>query len=337
MYDLPQNTMLTYSANPMFDPLDFSNLPTAKLAEELKAFEISQQGKMPSPESDALSFYFMNHAFHVMKSKFNPLERLDPEMAFVAEQHIQTTNEIAKRLFFYSIVIAIEEARFMPSQSASFFNYLENSFGRDFMLYAKKNFREGQGFGKFGELDMTCGAFTSGMMAVFAFGKWQHGFGGRGWTPIAALAADCVSGNISFEGFADQAFSLCHNNGSMFNKGHFYKCYTQFIYNILDIQDSGQIPQWICSNRSSHFITPELGRVFDIMAKRFPDEMTGPVDKNLIKNSEQKREQKLAAIAKKNAAMWNQTGVPDEDKPQGDSRNNILMAGLDILPRSMRM
>jgi hypothetical protein len=334
MYDLPQNTMMTYGANPMFDALNFSELPVSKLAEEIEAFKKKSKGHMVAPESDALTFYFMNHAFHVMKSRFNPLERLDPDLAQVAEQHIKSTNEVAKRLLFYSMVIAVEEARFIPQQDARFFNFLENSYGYQFKQYVKDGFKGS--LTDFGKLDMTCGQFTTGMMSVFAFGRWQPGFGGRGWTPIAALVADCVSGNISFEGMADQAFSLCHNNGSMFNKGHLYSCYSQFIYNILDIQDSGQVPQWIASNRGSKFITPDLARAFEIMAKRFPDEMTGSVDMKLIKNSEAKREQKAAALAKKNAAMWNQTQLPEDDKPQGDARNNVLMSGMDIFTRSLR-
>lgn len=335
MYDLPQNTMMTYAANPMFQALDFKHLPVSKLAEEIKAFEVANKGKRPAPESDALMFYFMNHAFHVMKSRFNPMERLDPEMAFVAEQHIKCTNQIAKRLFFYSTIIAVEEAKFMPGQDAGFFNFLDNSYGREFRAYAKSNFK-GE-LTDFGDLDMTCGDYAAGMMSVFAFGKWQGGFGGRGWTPIAALVLDCISGNLSFESMADQAFSLCHNNGSMFNKGHFYSCYTHFIYEILDIQDSGQIPQWIASNRGSKFISPELAKVFDIMAKRFPEEMTGKVDMSLIKNSQKKREQKAAALAKKNQAMWNQSQIPDDQKkPQGDQRNGVLMSGMDVFQRSLR-
>ena len=311
----------------MFDKMHFGVLPVSALAAEIEAFQKSHTERV-APESDALTFYFMNHAFHVMKSRFNPMERLDEDMAFVAEMHIRSTNEVAKRLFFYSIIIAIEEARYIPAQDAAFFDFMERSYGSEFKSYVKNHFP-----GKltdFGKLDMNCGAFATAMMSVFAFGKWQPGFGGRGWTPIAALVSSCVNGALSFEGMADQAFSLSHNNGSMFNKGHLYQQYSHFIYNILDIQDSGQIPQWIDSNPGNKFITADLKRAHKIMAERFPDEMTGKVDMALVNNSEKKRQQKADALAKKNAAMWNQTQAqPSEDsKPKYDPRNNVLMGGL---------
>lgn len=337
MYDLPQNTILTYAANPLFDKMDFGSLPVSALADEIKAFQAANKGR-PAPETDALTFYFMNHAFHVMKSRFNPIEPLSAEMSQVAQMHIKATNEVAKRLFFYSTIICVEEARYLPSQDESFFDHMEQNFGWEFRDYVAKGFRGD--LTDFGKLDMTCGQYATAMMSVFAFGKWQPGFGGRGWAPIASLVSDCLNGHLSFEGFADQAFSLCHNNGSMFNKGHLYGCYTPFIYEILDIQDSGQIPQWIASNSSSHFVSREIKKAHEIMSRHFPDEMTGPVDKTLIKNSAIKREQKTAALAKKNAAAWNnlaqQQEAAKEERAKSDPRNKTLLTGLDIFDMKMK-
>ena len=331
MFDLPPNTMFSYLSNPMFDKTDISSLPVKVLADEAEHY-IKSSGKHAYPETDALKFYYLNHAFHVLKSKVHPLEPLPEELANIAEQHIRMTNDIAKRLFFYSIVIAVEEARFIPSQDQAFFDFLTNSYGSEFCDYVQKRFP-----GKltdFGKLDMTCGEYAAAMVSVFAFGKWQPGYGGKGWTPIASLISDCINGNISFEAMADQAFSLCHNNGSMFNKGHLYHCYSHFIYEILDIQDSGQIPQWINENSGSKFIDKDLASVHKAMVQNFPDEVTGPVNKSLIKNSEKKREQKAQALAKKNAATWNNWnghggGNNAAPKANPDQKlNNILLGGL---------
>ena len=337
MHDLPANTMLTYLSNPMFDKVDFSALPVSTLAAEIERFKTDRGGN-PAPETDALTFYFMNHAFHVMKSRHHPLETLDKDMAFVAEQHIRNTNLVAKRLFCYSVVIAVEEARFMHQQEPAFYDFLERSYGAEFRDYVKNGFQAKSqkggrdGLTSFGALDMTCGQFATAMVSVFAFAKWSPGFGGKGWVPIAALVADCVHGNISFESMADQAFSLCHNNGSMFNKGHFYSHYTHFIYDILDIQDSGQIPQWISSNSTSKFLSGDLKKVHGIMAERFPDEMTGRVNSALITNSKQKREQKASMLAKKNAATWNAMSHQTHGKPQkaqpSIAMDGVLLSGL---------
>lgn len=313
MQDLPPNTMYTYLMNPMFDKVNMSEIHVSKLAQEIEAFQKSSQ-KMSVPEKDALKFYFFNHAFHILKSKFNPLETLNQDMAIVAEKHIQATNLIAKRLFFYNLIIAVEEARFIPKQNAQFYSFIENNYGSQFHNYVQKNFPNS--LTSFGNLNMTCGEYTQAMMSVFGFGKWQPGFGGKGWVPIAASSADLIAGNISFEQMADQAFSLCHNNGSMFNKGHFYSQYSHFIYTILDIQDSGQIPQWIGQNLDNKYVDNEMREIYEIMSRHFPNEMTGKVDMSLIKNSEQKRNKKAAALAAKNQANWNSWGNQGQQPPE---------------------
>lgn len=319
MYDLPKNTMLGYASNPMFDKNDFGHLSVEVLAQEIGKYR-QQHKNHVYPESDALGFYFLNHAFHVLKTKFNSFEPLPEDLVEIAEKHALLTNEISKRLFCYSTIIAVEEARFIPSQNEAFFELLTNSYGDKFADWVKEGFK-GANLTGFKDLPLTMGEYTQGMVSVFAFGKWQPGFGGKGWVPIASLVADCVNGRISFESFADQAFSLCHNNGSMFNKGHMYHCYSPFIYKILDIQDSGQIPQWIGENISkksseSKFITPELEKIYKTMAKHFPDEMTGKVDYSLIKDSETKRTKKQQAQAAKQQAMWNSYhGAPQKNQP----------------------
>lgn len=325
MFDLPANTMFTYLLNPMFDEIDMSDIHVSKLVKELETFKHSH-GKMASPETDALKFYFLNHAFHVMKTKFNQFEVLDEKMAFVAEKHIQQTNEIAKRLFFYNILIAVEEAKFMPNQDAGFYDFLDQSYGSGFKQWVSSGF--GRSLTSFGNLNMTCGDFSKAMVSVFAFAKWQHGFGGKGWVPIASSVSDCIHGRMSFEQMADQAFSLCHNNGSMFNKGHLYNCYSQFIYSILDIQDSGQIPQWIGSNLGSQYVDKDLKDVYKIMAECFPEEMTGKVNSSLIKDSEKKRQQKSAAISAKNAATWNNANQPKQPPPPHKHKMDEILVDL---------
>ena len=302
--------MLGYASNPMFDKNDFGGLDCSVLAHEIEQFRKTHKNHV-HPESDALSFYFLNHAFHVLKTKFNAFEPLPKDLAEVAEQHALMTNEIAKRLFCYSVIIAVEEARFIPHQGSDFFDLLENNYGTKFSEWVQGGFK-GSNLTGFKDLGISMGEYAQGMVSVFAFGKWQPGFGGKGWVPIAALAADCINGRISFESFADQAFSLCHNNGSMFNKGHMYHCYSQFIYNILDIQDSGQIPQWIgervlgkSKDHEAKYITPELAKMYKVLAQKFPEEMTGKVNYSLIKDSQAKRDKKQQAMAAKQQAMWN--------------------------------
>jgi len=71
--------------------------------------------------------------------------------------------------------------------------------------------------------------------------------------------------------------------------------------------------------------------VYEIMAKAFPEEMTGPINKSLISNSEKKRNQKAQALAKQQQATWNQWNQAQQTKPTKPSAeaklNNILLGG----------
>ena len=326
MYDLPEKSLMAVLSNPLYDKVDMSDIHVSVLSKRIKAFK-SKQKSNPSPETDALTFYFLNHVAHVIKSKYNPMEDLPDDVHHLAVECVKATNIVAQRLFYYSVIIALEEARFLyVNDNERLVEYLGKSFGKEVGDWARKGFRSGS-LEDLGSMDLTCAQYTRAMTSVFSFGKWQGGFGGKGWVPISSLAQQCVRGDISIESMADQAFSLCHNNGSMFNKGHLYQCYTGFIYEILDIQDSGQIPQWIGTNKSNKFVTKELASLYDLAHKHFPDAVSGPVDKKLISNSSEKRNKKQAALKAQQVATWNnQAGkTPIPEGPKVSKQDSILL------------
>lgn len=53
---------------------------------------------------------------------------------------------------------------------------------------------------------------------VFGNGRWNGSMGGRPWAQIAEAAHDFLVGKTSHTGFADHAFDLQHNNGTVFGK-----------------------------------------------------------------------------------------------------------------------
>jgi hypothetical protein len=85
------------------------------------------------------------------------------------------------------------------------------------------------------------------LVEVFHTGKFSGGFGGEAWGAIADVLNDYVHGKLTAEMMLDTAFTLCHNNGPIFNKGMLYDGYTSDIYTILDVQRSGQVPQLVYS------------------------------------------------------------------------------------------
>lgn len=329
MYDLPSNTLYTALNNPLLNKYSFSHVSCAQLGKELRDYKAKVK-KQPTPEEEALLFYMSNHGFHLIKAKYKELEQLPDNVASLVTDHIKTTNDIAKRLFYYIILISIEEARFLPKQGDHFYDYMDSTISPDFGEYARKNFSGD--LLNFSQLNINVGALFKGIRAVFDFGKWQGGFGGKPWGNIVGLSSSVAVGRESFEMMADHAFSLCHNNGSMFNKGHLYSMYSQFIYEILDIQASGQIPNWINENKSNKFVTPKILDMHKRYAEIFPEEFTHALDKQKVINSGKVRkaneDKKMASMkAASGNANYQMPKDPDAPPPVKQTAMDKILIG----------
>lgn len=313
MYDLSANSIALYQANPMFQPVDFSKVHFKELAKEIKFF---QKGPNPSPETDALRFYLYNHGFHMIRSKYGSLTTVPDDLARFAQTHIAATSMIAKRILCHTIVSTICEMDYLSPQKDTYYAMLADSNGEgfsDFMHHIHKT-NNWRGFCK---VDATCGEMTGGLVSGFAFSNWPYR---KPWTRITGLSRQCVFGEISLENFADQSFSLAHWGGSILNKGHLYTVCTETLYHLLDVQDSGQIPQWIAQNMNNKYVTQELKDMHKILSKHFPQEMGGNLDAKLIQNSKSKRDKSNAQIQQWVNAAFNAGGAAGRAPTVGDGR-----------------
>lgn len=283
MYDQPKNSLLAFKASPLFEKINFKETLTTDIYR--KYLDFSKKYSTSSPEKDALLFYLSNHGFHLLKSKYNDLENLDEDAQKFLKLHVKNTNIISQRLFYYIILISIEETHFMSEQKEHFYNYMAASYSQEFVNFMKTRSLD------FSKVNMPIGKFLQGVRAYFDFVKWSPGYGGRPWGNIVGIAHHTSIGRQSFEMMTDYAFTLCHNNGSMFNKGKLYSMYSQFIYDLLDIQASGQIPNWINENlnKNNKYIDKDVLEVFNLLKKIFPEEMIKPLDKEKLSKEAKKR------------------------------------------------
>lgn len=60
--------------------------------------------------------------------------------------------------------------------------------------------------------------FARLVAGVFQKGEWSSAYGGKPWAQIARAACQFLTGELSHTRFADHAFDLQHNNGSVFGK-----------------------------------------------------------------------------------------------------------------------
>lgn len=302
MHDLPANTLAMSLMHPMFDRMDQSHVPARRLADEFR--RLSNLKTMPVPETEALRFYFFNHAFHVLQKNYNKFEHLPDDMAEVARTYVESGNEGSRRLFSFLLVITSYMASFLPRQEASFYNHIESRCGEDTREFLEKfctgwSGYSGNGGAKpfidrlTGLLDtatFSCANFSEAIIGTFMYGKWGQPKGLGQWDIIAMCAAGFIRGDVSLEGMADQAFSLCHQGGTIFEKGYFYQTNSHDIYHLLDVQHSGQLPQWIEKNFNHRFVTDDIRRIHTLMKTRFPQEMTGTIDPAKVREAKEKRE-----------------------------------------------
>jgi phosphohistidine swiveling domain-containing protein len=71
---------------------------------------------------------------------------------------------------------------------------------------------------------LTVGEMLKFSKVLFAHNNFAGGYGGQAWSEIAEHGNKFVHGEINAEVFVDQAFSLEHNNGQIFNKDLIFRC-----------------------------------------------------------------------------------------------------------------
>ena len=79
--------------------------------------------------------------------------------------------------------------------------------------------------------DYTLGEVLEYLKIIFEENSFRHGFGGPAWGSIAKHGVSFVNGKVNAEMFVDQAFSLEHNNGNMFNKDYLFRTPSKFYIN----------------------------------------------------------------------------------------------------------
>lgn len=230
-------------------------------------------------EHSLLQFYFYNHVFHLLRGRYGDYEKVPPDLMSVAQEYLKHTNGVAKRLFFQTLAATHGHLFGFTHSKPNFKEHFEQAYGTDLLNYFLKPTNS---FSKNAWLnaipDVSCGVFVRATLSTFT----SVGVGAaKAWADVARLPVDYVLGVTSLETMADQAFSVCHNGGSILNKGHFFTVCTQEMYHLLDVQDSGQIPQWLHNNSNNSVVTPQLKQHVQTICKHFP-ELREPVNTTLV-------------------------------------------------------
>lgn len=240
------------------------------------------------PERDAIVFYLMNHAVSIVRQGLHPYESLGDHLPLVEEYHRQLGFRSA-RMFFYLLLICTRESR--HEHGGSGMGALYTKYGMAISNFHKMclGVSESQAvdYLKKNPPATTIGKYTEFLAEQFYKGNYSSSYGGKAWGKVADVLRDFVHGKLTAEMMLDTAFTLCHNNGPIFNKGMLYANYTgggQDLYKILDVQRSGQIPQLVANKESKYSIDPVVQGLWKMCLARLGKPMEGYVDWFAVKD-----------------------------------------------------
>ena len=245
------DTISRFQRGPTRVLVDMTGVKAHAFLERLDAVDRDTQAE--APEEVAL-LYYLYHALeaHLLKCGA-PSKPIEEGVAKTARGLYEASSLIALRMAYYLFVICTRESR----------HALKNSGGFKKMEDTYPEFREFHGLIKdaaplssvktaFGKLpaDVTLGRYADWLVDVFTHPKYSTNFGGKKWRAIAVPFAEVVHGRMTMDTMCDTAFALSHNTGPIFNKGVLFRNYVgtgKQLLEILDIQRSGQIPEYLFS------------------------------------------------------------------------------------------
>lgn len=232
------------------------------------------------PEHDAIRFYLTNHAMALVAQRKKPDEPLGDHFVIPDTYH-KSLSKDAVRMFYYLLLICTRESRHVHDSSSNWLTW-STKYGDKCVDFNKKIRNSGSGSAakalRDDPPDVSIGLYTKYLEEVFFKGGFGGGYGGKAWGAVAKVLRQFVWGELSAELMMDTAFTLCHNNGPIFNKGMLYHSYNSSeIVKILDVQRSGQIPQLV-ANKESQFVTKEHLELGETITELLGDEFCGHVD-----------------------------------------------------------
>lgn len=208
----------------------------------------------------ASSFYLGRHILAELSIHYLDDEYLPNDVTALVRKIQSEASVTALRMFYYLLMICHRESRHVHGNVPSVMANYSHSNLSDYTTWlqskssgdCQKNFLSG-GL-SIDQRPATLGEYVTHLFGIFTYGKFSTSYGGKPWARIAGVLLQFVKGEISGEMLVDTAWTLAHNTGHIFNKGCFFDIPgKQELIKLLDIQRSGQIPNYIMSIGTHRF------------------------------------------------------------------------------------
>ncbi len=258
-----QASLASFKKRPFAALLDLRAVPMqavqAGFSEMYHDGDSEIMGQAPPPDTDALWFYLQNHVYALIQKKTSsndtPLSQEDTGLVL---EYFEQGMVAAVRMMYYMLMICTREARH-GSFVGHVASYLEDNcpvmaeFLETLCHGGSESTLMHWDFPK----DFPLAFYVRAIEFFYFYGDWSSSFGGKMWGSVNYVWRQFVEGQISAEQLLDTGFTLAHNTGPIFNKGHFYSNQTSSFAHILDVQHAGYIPNYVYAGQSG--VTTEMG------------------------------------------------------------------------------
>lgn len=258
------DTLAYHRSRPFLRNLDLSQVPVGAVSTQwgpVQEFLKEKDGSVcKAPEEDALWFYMSYHAMFDIQQNVHEYEPLGGFMEYVERYH-EMMQVKSLRMFYYLLMITTRESRHAHPGNVltSIWKEYPDSIKQFHQSILNNNEMVAVDMLAGDPPDVPLGIYTKFLTDQFNTAKYSGGFGGEEWGKTASCLNEFVWGHMTAEMMMDTAFTLCHNNGPIFDKGMVFSSYDAGeIRKILDVQRSGQIPQLVVDHKLQSITTPHV-------------------------------------------------------------------------------
>lgn len=266
----------------------------------------------------AVNFYLLNHAISLVNQSFPPEQELPPEYQAIYSFYHKEGGAIGVRMF-HDILYMLTTMTSYTHPEPHHFEWIEEDFGsatREFIesivnTQGKTNtwwtgaYSSNEPMLKKAKMESGSITLAQGIGALtYILDVRQRELSYAGlWRDVGKMMLQFIHGVKSLESTIDNSFTFCHCNGSFFEKGYLFQAVGNTLFEVLDVQRAGLIPQFVNEGKHSLVKNSLAKQIHTLAAPVFPEIFTGAMKWKDVK--EVSRKELIFPNKYKNA--WNNT------------------------------
>lgn len=300
MYATSEATIRAHKSRPLLTGRDISATPASRAYQGVLDYH-KNHSKISIGET-AVNFYMLNHAVSLLNQSFTPDAELPKEHHELYNIYHKQAGAIGARMFHDILYMLTVMASFTHPDEYHF-DWIETDFNAQTRAFAQavagnkgNNTWWTPEFSQNKEVLTKAMAETDGVTLAQAVGALTYIVDVRQrelsygplWRDVGKMLLQFIHGVKSMESTIDTSFTYCHCNGSFFEKGHFFQAVGNSLFEVLDVQRAGLIPQFVNENKNGLARNPETRRVHALAASLFPEVFKAPMKWADVKTVSQK-------------------------------------------------